>query len=150
MANRTLKPRPDEIACLYEISNAIHATLDLKKSLYRVLDLLAEKLGMNRGSISLLNPETSAINIEVAHGISSQEKSKGHYKLGEGITGRVIETGRPIAVPEIGHEPLFLDRTGSRKGIDKSGISLFVCPSRKVAGSSVRSAWTASWKRGPL
>ncbi len=126
MATKTLKPRPDEIACLYEISNAIHATLDLKKSLYRVLDLLAENLGMNRGSISLLNPETSAINIEVAHGISSQEKSKGHYKLGEGITGRVIETGRPIAVPEIGDEPLFLDRTGSRKGIDKSGIS-FIC-----------------------
>ncbi len=124
-ANR-IRPKPDQIACLYEISNAIHATLDLKKSLYRVLHLLAEHLGMNRGSISLLNPETSEIHIEVAHGMSSTAKSKGHYKLGEGITGRVIETGRPIAVPKIGDEPLFLDRTGARKGIDKSGIS-FIC-----------------------
>lgn len=120
------RPKPDEIACLYEISNAIHASLDLKKSLYRVLDLLAEHLEMNRGSISLLNPDTLEIHIEVAHGMSSTAKSKGHYKLGEGITGRVIETGRPFAVPEIGDEPLFLDRTGARKGIDKSKIS-FIC-----------------------
>ena len=61
MANKTLKPRPDEIACLYEISNAIHATLDLKKSLYRILDLMEKHLGMNRGSIAILNPDTSEI-----------------------------------------------------------------------------------------
>ncbi len=138
MAKIEMKAKPDEITCLYEISNAIHATLDLKKSLYRVLDLLAENLGMNRGSISLLNPETSEIHVEVAHGISSAEKSKGHYKLGEGITGRVIETGRPIAVPEIGDEPLFLDRTGARRGIDKSKISFLCVPikeGKRVIGS---------------
>jgi Nif-specific regulatory protein len=93
---------------------------------------------MNRGSISLLNPETSEIHVEVAHGMSSMAKSKGHYKLGEGITGRVIETGRPIAVPEIGDEPLFLDRTGARKGIDKSKISFICVPikdGRRVVGA---------------
>ena len=93
---------------------------------------------MNRGSISLLNPETSEIHIEVAHGMSSTARSKGHYKLGEGITGRVIETGRPIAVPEIGDEPLFLDKTGARKGIDKSKISFICVPikdGRRVVGA---------------
>jgi len=138
MTSKQNSPKLDEITCLYEISNAIHLSLDLKKSLYRVLDLLAEHLGMNRGSISLLNPETSEIHIEVAHGISTTARSKGHYKLGEGITGRVIETGRPIAVPEIGDEPLFLDRTGARKGIDKSKISFICVPikdGRRVVGA---------------
>jgi Nif-specific regulatory protein len=121
-----LRPRPDEIACLYEISKAIHASLDLRKSLYKVLDLLSEHLGMKRGSITLLNPETNQIHIEVAHGISSTAKSKGRYNLGEGVTGRVIETGRPMAVPKIDDEPLFLDRTGARSRIDKSRIS-FIC-----------------------
>ncbi len=121
-----MRPRPDEIACLYEISKAIHASLDLRKSLYKVLDLLSEHLGMKRGSITLLNPETNQIHIEVAHGISSSAKSKGRYNLGEGVTGRVIETGRPMAVPKIDDEPLFLDRTGARSRIDKSRIS-FIC-----------------------
>ena len=138
MPSISISPKPDEIACLYEISNAIYATLDLKKSLYKVLDLMAEHLGMNRGSISLLNPGTSEIHIEVAHGISATAKSKGRYKLGEGITGRVIETGRPIAVPKIGHEPLFLDRTGARRGIDETNISFICVPikdGRRVIGA---------------
>ena len=47
------------------------------------------------------------IHIEVAHGISSTEKRRGRYKLGEGITGRVIESGRPMAVPKIDEEAFF-------------------------------------------
>lgn len=119
-------PRPDEIECLYEITKAIHSTLDLRNSLYQVLDILSEKLGMHRGSITLLNPDTSEIHVELAHGISSSAKTKGRYKLGEGVTGRVIESGRPMAIPHVHDEPLFLDRMGARKKIDKSKIA-FIC-----------------------
>ncbi|MEJ2025156.1 MAG: sigma 54-interacting transcriptional regulator, partial [Deltaproteobacteria bacterium] len=133
-----MKPKSDEITCLYEISKSLHASLDLRKSLYRVLDLLSQHLDMKRGSITLLNPETKQIHIEVAHGISRSAKSRGRYKLGEGITGKVIETGRPMAVPKIDDEPLFLDRTGSRSRIDKSRISFICVPikdSQRVVGA---------------
>lgn len=128
MCSETVNPKRDEIECLYEITKAIHATLDLRKSLYKVLDLLADNLGMNRSSITLLNPETSEIHIEVAHGISSAEKTRGRYKLGEGITGRVVQSGRPMAIPHINEEPLFLDRTRARSRIDKSKISFMCVP----------------------
>ena len=128
MPYSTKNPSPKEIACLYEISRAIHSTMDLKKALYRVLELLSGHLGMKRGSITLLNPETSEIHIEVAHGISEMEMAKGKYKLGEGITGRVISSGRPMAIPQINDEPLFLDRTGARSGIDHSRISFLCVP----------------------
>ncbi len=133
-----MKQKLDEIVCLYEITKAIHATLDLRQALYKVLSLMSEHLGMNRGSISLLNPDTSEIHVEVAHGISSSEKTRGRYKLGEGVTGRVIESGRPMAVPKIDDEPLFLDRTGARSRIDKSTISFICVPikeGRKVIGA---------------
>ena len=138
MTSMSPSPKPDEIECLYEITRAIHGTLDLRKALYKVLDILAEHLGMNRGSITLLNPKTSEIHIEVAHGISVSEKTRGRYKLGEGVTGQVIKTGRAMVVPKIDEEPLFLDRTGARRKIDKSKIS-FVCvpikEGRRVIGS---------------
>ena len=118
--------KPDQITCLYEVTTAIHSTLDLRRALYKVLDLLSQHLGMDRGSITLLNPETSEIHIEVAHGISQAAKSRGRYKLGEGITGKVIESGKPIAVPDINAEPLFLARTGVRARPDKAKIS-FIC-----------------------
>lgn len=133
MTNKTPTHRPDEVECLYEITKAIHGTLDLRKALYKVLDILSEYLGMKRGSISLLNPETAEIHIEVAHGISSTAKTKGRYKLGEGITGRVIKTGRPMAVASLDDEPLFLDRTGARSSIDKSKIT-FICVPIKEGG----------------
>ena len=132
------EPGINEVTCLYEITKAIHASLDLRNSLYKVLDLLSEHLGMTRSSITLLNTKTSEIRIEVAHGISSNEKTKGRYKLGEGITGRVIESGRPMAVPHISNEPLFLDKTGSRSRIDKSKISFICVPikdGRRVIGA---------------
>ena len=138
MISQTSNRKPDEIACLYEITEAIHANLDLRKSLYRVLDLLSAHIGMNRGSITLLNPDTSEISVEVAHGISTSERSKGRYKLGEGITGSVIESGRPMAVPQIEEEPLFLDKMKARKGIDKSKISFICVPikdGQKVIGA---------------
>lgn len=133
-----MRPKPDEIACLYEISKAIHVELDLRKSVYKVLDLMSAHLGMNRGSITLLNPETGEIHIEVAHGISSKAKTRGRYRLGEGVTGRVIETGRPMALPHIEDDPLFLDRTGARKHIDKSRIAFLCVPikaDRRVIGA---------------
>jgi Nif-specific regulatory protein len=132
MAAKNPKPKPDEVTCLYEVTKALHATLDLRVALYRALELISQHMGMNRGSITILNPDTSEAHIEVAHGISSQEKTRGRYKLGEGITGRVIETGRPMAVPDIEDEPLFLDRTKARKRIEKSKIS-FVCVPIKEA-----------------
>jgi Nif-specific regulatory protein len=128
MNTKDEKPKPDEIECLYEITRAIHSTLDLRHSLYKVLDLLSSKLGMNRGSITIMDPATSEAHVEVAHGISSTAKTRGRYKLGEGVTGRVIETGRPMVIPRLNEEPLFLDRTGARGRIDKSRISFMCVP----------------------
>ena len=122
MRQKAPKPEPDELKCLYEITKALHATLDLRQVLYKVLDLLSAHLGMNRGSITLLNPDTREIQLELAHSISPSERTKGRYKVGEGVTGRVIETGRPMAVPNIDAEPLFLDRTGVRRSRPRAMI----------------------------
>lgn len=149
MGSTTSKSKLDEINCLYEITKAIHDTLDLRKALYKVLDLLSEHLGMNRGSITLLNPETSEIYIDVAHGLSPMEKRKGQYKLGEGITGRVIESGRPMAIPHIDRDPLFLDRTRARSQLDKSKISFICVPikegQRVIGALSVDRVFEASY-----
>ncbi len=138
MAPKSARPGPVEIECLYEITKAIHGTMDLRKALYRVLDLLSEYLSMKRGTITLLRTDSSEIRTEVAHGMSPDAKTKGRYRVGEGITGRVVETGRPMAVPNIDAEPLFLDRTGVRSRMDKSKISFICVPikeGRRVLGA---------------
>ncbi|MBW1962054.1 MAG: sigma 54-interacting transcriptional regulator [Deltaproteobacteria bacterium] len=122
----------EEITLLYEISETLNQHMDLKKSLYMVLDILANSLNMVRGTITILNPITDEIRIEVAHGLSKDAMERGKYKLGEGITGKVIQTGKPIAIPKISQEPLFLNRTSSRKkGRQDQELSFICVPIKK-------------------
>jgi Nif-specific regulatory protein len=116
----------EQITLFYEISETLNEHFELKKALYNVLEILFRTLHMERGTITILNPLRNEINIEVAYGMSKSAMQKGKYKLGEGITGRVIETGKPITIPKISKEPLFLDRTATRrKGMEKEYS--FIC-----------------------
>jgi Nif-specific regulatory protein len=126
-----MNKRIEDITLLYEISNALNEHLDLKKSLYKVLDILSSSLNMVRGTITILNPLRNEIHIEVAHGISRNAVENVKYKLGEGITGRVIETGKDVAIAKISQEPLFLNRTASRKTSNKQELSFICVPIKK-------------------
>ncbi|MFC1811210.1 sigma 54-interacting transcriptional regulator [Thermodesulfobacteriota bacterium] len=123
--------RIEEVTLLYEISKALNEHLDLKKVLYKVLDILSNSMGMLRGTITLLDPLRDEISIEVAHGLSRSAMAKGKYKLGEGITGRVFQTGKAVAIPKISEEPLFLDRTASRKSKPDQELSFICVPVKK-------------------
>jgi Nif-specific regulatory protein len=125
----------EEVTLLYDISNALNVSLDLKKSLYEVLDILSRSMGMERGTITILNSMRNEIHIEVAHGLSRAAMARGKYKLGEGITGRVIETGKALLVPKISEEPLFLNRTATRKAVHDKELSFICVPVKK--GSQV-------------
>lgn len=120
----------EKITLFYDISQALNA-LDLEKSLFNVLNILSESMEMVRGTISILNPLSNEINIEVAHGITRSAMRKGKYKLGEGITGKVIQTGRAVSIPKISEEPGFLDRTASRKKKEELEHSFICVPVKK-------------------
>jgi len=52
----------------HEISQALSESLDLIKSLYKVLEILSNSMGMVRGTVTILNPLRNESSIEVAHG----------------------------------------------------------------------------------
>ncbi|MCP4347054.1 MAG: GAF domain-containing protein [Desulfobacterales bacterium] len=121
----------EEVTLLYEISQALNEHLELKESLYKVLDILSTSMEMVRGTVTILDPLRNEITIEVAHGLSKTAIQNVKYKLGEGITGRVIETGEPFAIPKISEEPLFLNRTDSRKNKKHEELSFLCVPVKK-------------------
>jgi Nif-specific regulatory protein len=124
--------RIEEVTLLYEISKALNEHLDLKKSLYKVLDILSSSMDMVRGTVSILNPLRNEISIEVAHSLSPSTIERVKYKLGEGITGRVIQTGTAVTIPKISEEPLFLNRTAARKKLKGfEELSFFCVPIKK-------------------
>src|SRR5436190_12248693 len=115
-----------KLADLLEVSQTLGSTLNLKAAMTRALELLKERHGLLSGSIVLVDEETGQLAIEVAAGLSWQATGRVRYRVGEGITGKVVQSGKPVIVPRASHEPLFLDRTGILKGSGKQEIS-FIC-----------------------
>jgi len=118
-----------ELTALFEVSKVLTSSFDLEKNLYSVMEILSKKLDMTRGCVFLLDKKTNEIKIVTAYGLTEEEIQRGKYKIGEGIVGRVIETGLPMFIPDIEKEPQFLNKTGSRP--DKKGIS-FLCVPIKI------------------
>jgi Nif-specific regulatory protein len=125
-----------ELALLFAISKELSDALDLRSVMQPVLKMIAEKLGVVRGAITILNRTSSEIVIEESYGLIPEEKAKGRYMQGEGVTGKVVETGQPCIVPRISEEPMFLDRTGSRKNLDDNDIS-FICVPIKIGAEVI-------------
>ena len=141
---RELRPsgrEVQELRLLFEISQILERSMDLRDVMGPVLKAMADHMGMLRGTITLLNRHTGEILIEAAHGLSPSQRRRGRYQLGEGITGKVIQSGRPMVVRRISDEPQFLDRTGARSKLEKKDIS-FICVPIKI-GQEVIGALSA-------
>lgn len=99
-----------ELVTIYEISKILGSSLDLSKTLREVLNVLVIHMGSRRGMISLLH-ESGELHLVSATGMSAEEFRRGRYRVGEGITGKIFQTGMPSIVADISKEPLFLSRT---------------------------------------
>jgi Nif-specific regulatory protein len=122
------------LSALLEVSKVLNSSFDLEKNLPRTMRVLGEFLEMDRGSVFLLDQNTKELKIVAAHGLTKEQIDRGKYKIGEGIVGRVIEKGSPVVIPNVGEEPLFLNKTGSR--IRKGGIS-FLCVPISFKGEAI-------------
>jgi len=122
-----------ELALLYRITQEV---LDRRRELAERLQSVLEHLaayGMERGMITIYDPALRCIQTEVSHGLTSAQRARARYRPGEGIIGKVLEGGDPVFVPRIGDEPLFLDRTDSRRDLDLSSIAFVCVPIRSRA-----------------
>jgi Nif-specific regulatory protein len=101
-----------KLASLLELSRAL-ATSDIRASLPKVLEILASAFEAINGAILLADEEDGALRIKASHGRPRQATERARYRQGEGISGRVLQSGKSVVVPKVSQEPLFLDRTGA-------------------------------------
>ena len=134
--DKHLPRKLQELSALYEISRALASSLDLMETSAKILEILAKELSMRRGTLTLLDPDTKELVIEAAHGLTTEEMARGRFKIGEGVTGRVFEQGEPMIIPDLGREPLFLNRTRSRGDLTKQRIT-FLCVPVKIHGETI-------------
>lgn len=104
---------PDlEMMVLQEISSAIVNERNGTALLQHILDILYRRMNMLRGTFTIRHGND--LMIEASHGLDEHEMKRGHYHVGEGITGHVAETGRPHVIEDISRDSRFLNRTRTR------------------------------------
>jgi len=116
-----------ELEALYRISGILAtAPPSQQQMLAEVLDVLDGEMGMGRGTILLVSPDGSEVVAEVAHNLPPARSRDMRYRIGEGIVGRVVASGKPAVVPKISQEPTFLNRIHQRRPLGDQEIS-FIC-----------------------
>ncbi|MDL2267124.1 sigma 54-interacting transcriptional regulator [Desulfovibrio sp. OttesenSCG-928-G15] len=135
MAYASIRNEANELRLLFEISQTLDGAEELSDHLEEALALMARHTGMMRGTVTLVEPECAEIIVEASYGLNEQELGRARYKLGEGITGKVIQNGTAMVVPHISEEPHFLNRTGARD-LQKEDIS-FLCVPILLKGKAV-------------
>jgi diguanylate cyclase (GGDEF)-like protein/PAS domain S-box-containing protein len=115
------------LVTIYEIGKILGSSLDLHKTLRQVLNVVATHLNMSRGMVCL-QEDSEDLSIIASTGFSEEEVLRGRFRVGEGITGRIFKTGVPAVVPNIAHEPLFLNRTGAKRHVEEKSASFMGVP----------------------
>jgi Nif-specific regulatory protein len=115
-----------ELEALYKIGQMLATTTRQREMLAEILDVLDSDLAMSNGTVVLLMPDAEELRVEVAHNVSEPQRRSVRYRMGEGVTGRVVQTGKPAIVPKVSEDPLFLDRLRGRRRAGAQEVS-FIC-----------------------
>ncbi len=124
-----------ELLLLHNISTIVDQSIDMRSVVHPILEALAECLDFRHATITLLRKGGDDILIEAAHGLTRAQAQLGHYKVGEGVTGKVVQTGEPMIIPRTSESPIFLNRTKQGKSPDTAFICVPIKEKQEIVGA---------------
>jgi len=117
----------DSYKTLNRISSVVSQSLDLEEILCSALEQVLLAVGLDTGGIYLYHEKSQTLQVAAQHGFKPDFiKEIDHLKIGEGFSGKVMESGQPLVIREISQ-----DNRLSRGVVTDSGLtSLAVVPLR--------------------
>lgn len=133
-----------QLALIHQVTDRLVRTLDFDNALVTLIEGATEMLGVDRGSILILDSATETLSIRVAKGLSDEVIRKTRIRLGEGIAGEVARTGKPVALRDIREHPGWKKRR--RGATDEYGDFSALCVPLEIHGS-IHGVMTFNHKR---
>ena len=100
-----LKRRADTLAFINEVSRSATAKLELPEVLNAIVEMAPRLLGYDHGSVFLLDAESGRYVPRAVHGFDLALMADMSILPGDGLMGRVAESGMPLAVDNLDQEP---------------------------------------------
>jgi sigma-B regulation protein RsbU (phosphoserine phosphatase) len=118
---------------LKEISDVVSSIDDVQSVMQDLVRLTTSLLNVSNCSLVMREPGTEEMRIRAAHGISPEVIKNYRARIGEGITGWVARTGKPLLIENVETHPLF-QRTSRNRYSTKSLLSVPLLFQREVIG----------------
>ncbi|MGB3906775.1 MAG: GAF domain-containing protein [Anaerolineae bacterium] len=100
-----IQRRAEELALLNEIGQALSSTLDLENALTLIMERINVMLKVEAGSLLLVDEEAEELVFQIALGERAEHVKPLRLKMGQGIAGRVAQTGQPLLIPDVRQDP---------------------------------------------
>ncbi|VAX12346.1 Nitrogenase (molybdenum-iron)-specific transcriptional regulator NifA [hydrothermal vent metagenome] len=101
-----------ELEILYLVSQVLSRSLNLRETLAEVLKLLHDEGQLSYGMVSLLDEDTSELQVVALHGHENSFTPDVRYRVDEGVVGDIMRQAEPVVLQRIADEPKFLGRLG--------------------------------------
>ena len=118
------------LACV-EVGKALTSTYNIKEILALIMEKISELIHAQNWSLLLKDGATGDLTFEIAVGIDKQQVSGVRIAPGEGIAGRVAQTGEMEIVGDVRSTPTFNQKVDRQTGFSTESI---VCIPLKTHG----------------
>ncbi len=115
-----------ELITVYEICRILGASLDIDRTFRAALNVLTVHIGLPKAMIVMADADEGLLKVHSAVGLSREQESRGHWRVGEGVIGHVYASGMPVVVPDVTQAAEFIDRTGAFRAPDDGPMMAFV------------------------
>lgn len=120
---------------LLNANRILASTLDIDKLLKVVLQLAAQVVEAETGSLLLLDPKTNELVFDVALGEAGKELKTIRLKMGEGIAGWVARENKPTIVNDPAKDPRWTKRADQKtRFVTRSILCVPMNYQRKLMG----------------
>ncbi len=117
--------RTKEITALYEVTTRVNQSLEIKEISDAVITKITEIFGFESTRVFLLNDERNELELRASYEVSLEQLPPVRgLKLGEGIIGRVAQSGEPMIFEDIKTDPAYA-RLSSTKASQNASLSFF-------------------------
>src|ERR1700757_1223461 len=115
---------------LLGVAAAVNTTLDVNTLLQRVAEMLKRFIDYEVFAILLLNEKTQELRVRFQVGHPPEVAERIRIKVGQGVTGRAVQTREPVLVNDVAAEDNFIN---SAPGV-RSELAVPLIVKNKVIG----------------
>jgi len=133
--NKALEHLVRDLSLIYEIGQEVNSIVDLDDLYLNIRDTLKKHLSISEFAILVFDDGQEDLHVKAAYGFEDADAiMRTTFRIGEGVTGLVAESGRKIYIKDTSRETRFLNYKGERPAKVSSFLSIPLLYKEDVLG----------------